>query len=413
MTKTAQLESVKKMGDLDKNQRMVLTFEVIKDTLSEMGIRNVTLDAMIVAPPFYDGATLIKDKSSFITFIEQFSLRVGCLGYAFNDVVFLTVKQFCELYIGDSYPEIPTTPLSVDQYYFRGKGGLGSSSGKEAQEFPICFVLGCPRSGTTLFRTMLNVHDRVWAPGELTLAHFENMAERAIKVLPLLRYSIIPEIASRLENSITSFSTTFRQWENEGLSIAEVYKKLYRAAPDTLIVDKSPAYSIRYQNLEAIGRQFTNAKFIHLIRNPHDVIRSFVQLQMHKNVARFFEPGLNPYQMGEIFWYVHNANIIRFLDHIPAERKCILRYEDLVSSPKHSLTSACTLLNLSLDHNMADPYLNNTKGKVALGASDVHINYYQKVESRTPGKAFYALGSECQNLAKEYGYSMPRAEGNQ
>ena len=46
----------------------------------------------------------------------------------------------------------------------------------------ITFLLGVPRSGTTLLRVMLAGHPQVFAPPEMLLAPFETMAQRAAHV---------------------------------------------------------------------------------------------------------------------------------------------------------------------------------------------------------------------------------------
>jgi hypothetical protein len=43
---------------------------------------------------------------------------------------------------------------------------------------------------------MLNVHPRLWSPGELHLANFGTMADRAEEINPLLRFMPIPEAAA-------------------------------------------------------------------------------------------------------------------------------------------------------------------------------------------------------------------------
>ncbi len=393
---------MREIEGLDQSQRLDSILAAVQDILTGMGIADVTPDSVVAAPRFYDGRVLIKDTDRFNRFIFQFALKARFIGYPFNDVAFLTVRQLCELYLRDSYPETPSVPLSDDQYELNGNRESKRASVAE-KSFPICFVLGCPRSGTTLFRTMLNVHEKLWAPGELHLANFESMAERAINVLPLLRYMLVPEAASRLGESIASFSKVFRNWELEGISVSEVYENFYEADPSTLIVDKTPSYSVSLQDLERIGQQFPNASFIYLVRNPHDVIRSFVRMQLYKGVLGSFEPGFNPYQVGEVIWFVHNSNIEKFLSGIPNERKCTVHYEELVSDAEKPLMRVCDLLDLSYAADMVDPY-RKSHGKVALGAGDMSMNFLKGVENRTPSKAFYPIGTRCQSLADRYGY---------
>ena len=240
----------------------------VKRVLEEKVEIKRAMEAMMAAPPFYEGEVLIKRSDRFALFAGRFSLEVGCIPYAFNDAALLTVHQFCAMYIADSEPEIPSVALSDDQYVIRNEQKAGHEIGPE-QEFPICFVLGCPRSGTTLFRTMLNVHQDVWAPGELHLANYESMKHRAARIVPLLRFMIIPECAARFGEPVSAFSLRFKQWERDDLPMSEVYRRLYEADPSRLIVDKTPPYSDRLAYLQEIGKRFPNAKFIFLIRNPH------------------------------------------------------------------------------------------------------------------------------------------------
>lgn len=375
---------------------------LVEEILEGMGIAAVATDSIIVAPPFYEGEVLIKRSDRFALFAGQFSLKVGCIPYTFNDVALLTVRQFCDMYIADSEPEIPSVPLSDDQYVIHTEEQAGHEIGPE-QEFPICFVLGCARSGTTLFRTMLNVHQGVWAPGELHLANFESMRDRAARIVPLLRFMVIPECASRFGEPVSEFSLRFKQWERDDLPMSEVYRRLYEADPNRLIVDKTPPYSDRLAYLQAIGKRFPKAKFIHLIRSPHDVIRSYVKMGLYKRGSASFEPGLNPYQMGEVTWSVHNANIAQFLKQVPSERQCTVRYEDLVAAPDEWLTKVCSTLDLTYDSRMADPYQGSV-GTGSQGAGDARINFLTSVENRRPSDAFYPIGSSCRSLSEAYGY---------
>jgi len=250
---------------------------------------------------------------------------------------------------------------------------------------------------------MLNVHAELWAPGELHLASYEDMVDRAANIPPVLRDMPIPETAARMAEAIASFSNTFRGWELEDLPIAEVYQHLHDADPDTLIVDKTPSYSGSLRDLEWIGRMFPNARFVHLVRSPHDVIRSLVRMQLYEGVQESCEPSLDPYQIAEAIWTRNVSNIDRFLSGVPDERKCTVRYEELVSNPEPPLTRICELLDRSYDAAMANPY-GRGACRVARGAGDPHINFLTSVEKRTTGEEFYPIGARCRAPADRYGY---------
>ena len=153
---------------------------------------------------------IIKSKAAFDAFAPQLAVRLWLIGYSRHDVALLTVRQLCELYVRDTYPETPTVALSHSQYVLGGNVKPSNTPLIE-KHFPICFVVGCPRSRTTLLRCMLDVHDGLWAPGELHLATFESMAERVEHLRTrLLRHMPVPEAAARFGESIDSFADAWR-----------------------------------------------------------------------------------------------------------------------------------------------------------------------------------------------------------
>ena len=132
------------------------------------------------------------------------------------------------------------------------------------------------------------------------------------------------------------------------------------------------------------------------------MIRSYVRMQLHRGDRQLFESGRNPYQAGEAIWYACNSNIDAFLNSVPANRKCAIRFEDLTLAPAHSLREICALLEREFQPHMTDPYA--APGATAIGAGDLHINLLNRVESRRPIEPFYELGSKCQELVARYNY---------
>lgn len=387
----------------DAGRRDVLDSSIatVLRVLEEMGIEDASEHAVIAAPPFYDGPVLLEHRGQFNHFVGQLAVKLRFVGYPFEEIALLSVRQLCEMYVRDSFPAAPSLPLSDEQYEIESSGRSRGPAGRE-REFPICFVLGSPRSGTTLLRAMLDMHTGLWAPGELHLANFGTMADRAHHVGPVLRYMPIPEIASRCGESIAACSRIFRGWELAATPVTDVFQHLHDADPDVMIVDKSPPYCVQLEILERIGERFPNAKFVHLLRSPHDVIRSYVRMQLHRGDRRLFEPGRNPYQAGEAIWFACNANSEAFLGSVPASRKCAIRYEDLTGDPAGSMRPICDLLEREFQPRMADPYAK--PGAIALGAGDLHIHLLGGVEHRRPIDPFYELGSRCQELVDRYGY---------
>jgi hypothetical protein len=176
-------------------ERLEATIATVCGVLEGMGIADVSPESVVAAPRFYDGRVLLEKSGSFALFNGQLAVKLRFIGYPFDDVAFLSIRELCEMYLRDSYPPTPSTPLSDDDYTLRSESSRTSLAGGQ-KDFPICFVLGSARSGTTLLRAMLNVHPRLWSPGELHLANFGTMADRAEEINPLLRFMPIPEAAA-------------------------------------------------------------------------------------------------------------------------------------------------------------------------------------------------------------------------
>ena len=120
------------------------------------------------------------------------------------------------------------------------------------------FILGMPRSGTTLIEQILASHSDVYAGGELTLieetADLMNLSEEKIKDLPLVVENLTVEL---LNDHAQTYLTNINN-----LSDRDEHKK------PVLISNKLPA---NFLYLGLISLLFPNAKIIHCQRNPLDI----------------------------------------------------------------------------------------------------------------------------------------------
>jgi tetratricopeptide (TPR) repeat protein len=138
---------------------------------------------------------------------------------------------------------------TFNEGYFRRVAGFGSSS-----ELPV-FVVGMPRSGTTLCEQILASHSRVWGAGEL----------------PDIR-QIERELRSRYDvQGAGSDSVGYAAHLTPDIvrSAAEgQLRRLQGLAPEaSRIVDKMP---MNYQRLGLIATLFPKAKIVHCRRDPMD-----------------------------------------------------------------------------------------------------------------------------------------------
>lgn len=136
------------------------------------------------------------------------------------------------------------------------------------------FIVGAPRSGTTLLRLMLDSHPRLAIPPET------NFLKRLV-CLPAEK---------RSRRAFLAIVTGTPGWHDQGVPEAELRRRLPRAEPFDLAAatrltyrlyaerhgkarwgDKTPLYLFE---MEAIERLLPEARFVHLIRDGRDVALS-------------------------------------------------------------------------------------------------------------------------------------------
>jgi glycosyltransferase involved in cell wall biosynthesis len=128
----------------------------------------------------------------------------------------------------------------------------------------LVFLLGVPRSGTTLLATMLAQHPRVVSPPEPWLM----LALEALGHTPLDH----PADPQLIGEAILKFANEGAKLEAARAYALSIYNRLLAEAGRDVLIDKTPRY---YLILPFLKQLFPNAKFVWIRRNPLDVAASF------------------------------------------------------------------------------------------------------------------------------------------
>ncbi|MGH8158629.1 MAG: sulfotransferase [Rhodanobacter sp.] len=196
-----------------------------------------------------------------------------------------------------------------------------------AGKAPI-FIVGMPRSGTTLIEQILASHPGVYGAGELT--ELDDML-RSLATKNGEHTSTYPEVAATLS------ADEFRR-------LGEAYtERAGRLAPQAeRITDKLP---VNYLHVGMIHLMLPHAKIIHAMRDPMDSCFSCY--------ARLFE-GNNldfTYDLGTVGRYY--VRYIQLMQHwqrvLPAGTVLDLRYEDMVADTEGQARRLLDYLGLPWD----------------------------------------------------------------
>ncbi|MEV0902338.1 sulfotransferase [Actinoplanes sp. NPDC049802] len=212
------------------------------------------------------------------------------------------------------------------------------------------FVVGCPRSGTTMLQLMLHAHPRIALPPE---SRFLIPAYQRRH-----RFGDLSEPAQR--RALAEFITGTSHFGDLALDRQATIEAIV-AAPPTLGSalgtvfqlyaqrfgkprwgDKRPLY---LRHLPTIRRLFPDAQIINIVRDGRDCVASLKE-------APWISGDLD--QLIDI-WARSADSSLRAARAYPADVYHQLRYEDLVADPVPHLRAICDFLGEEYDPAMARP----------------------------------------------------------
>ncbi|MFL6291648.1 MAG: condensation domain-containing protein, partial [Thermoanaerobaculia bacterium] len=223
---------------------------------------------------------------------------------------------------------------------------------------PAVFVLSPPRSGSTLLRVMLGGNPDLFAPPELELLSFDTLAERR-DAFPG-RNSFWLEGVTRAVMEVRhcgaeEATALLEELEREGTTTRGLYRRLQEWIGGRLLVDKTPSYALDLGVLRRAEETFESARYVHLLRHPYGMIRSFEEAKLEQVFFRH-PHSYERRELAELIWLVSQQNILDFLAGVPAERQRRVRFEDLLSAPEPVLREICEFLGVDYHPDMALPY---------------------------------------------------------
>jgi hypothetical protein len=223
--------------------------------------------------------------------------------------------------------------------------------GRSEPKFPVPFVVGVGRSGTTLLRMMLDTHPELAIPPE---SHFLNPF---IQASGRLRFNA--KVACR-----TIVNDERRRWNDFGLEEAELLARLEAIEPfntaDALRAffelyadkhgkprwgDKTPDY---VRKMKKIQKTLPEARFIHVIRDGRDA-------GLSQN-SRVVKRGKEPVPPRELARRWRKRIIKAQEDSAEIEHYIEVRYEDLVADTETVLRRVCEHIEIDYDPVMLRYY---------------------------------------------------------
>ena len=211
---------------------------------------------------------------------------------------------------------------------------LSSSTFGSDDEAPV-FIVGMPRSGTTLMASILSNHPSIETAGELmaiaeSAAHLPNLARKGLPYPQVLRH-MSPIIASHM---------------------IQKYQQKLRANVNTnarYVIDK---YPLNFRYLGFIAMLFPKSHVIHCTRHPLDTCLSTYFQRFPLDYDYSFDMENIAHCYGEY---------LRIMDHwrkVLPIRLIDVRYEDMVADTEQTARRALEFLGLDWDARCLAPHTN-------------------------------------------------------
>lgn len=235
-----------------------------------------------------------------------------------------------------------------------------STRGERSEPF---FIVGCPRSGTTLLRLMVDGHSRLAVPPE---SHFIVALSTPRRLRRVLRPATVDDVLPYL---------SARDWDvshdDVRAAVAQAAPRSYAALVATVFStyaaargkprwgDKTPRY---VDHLARLAELFPDARFIHLIRDGREVAASLAERRWGPQSA------------------VLNAFVWRRAIHRGrgaarglGGRYMEVRYEDLVADAEAQLRRICDFLGEAYEPEMLAYSSGDRAGRVAGSTGSSHL----------------------------------------
>jgi hypothetical protein len=216
---------------------------------------------------------------------------------------------------------------------------------------PYVFIVGCPRSGTTLLRRLVDAHPQIaitpetqWIPrffkrqkgissqGLVTSKLIDRLiGHRRFCLLGIGRDELVALLKARQPISYADF-------------ISGVFDLYGLAQGKQLVGDKTSGY---VRNLQVLHELWPAARFVHIIRDGRDVCLSVVSWSKADRATGFLKSWRDDPISTAALWWSCNVHFGREVGQkLGAEQYCEIRYELLVAHAAVECAKLCDFLDV-------------------------------------------------------------------
>lgn len=288
--------------------------------------------------------------------------------------------------------------------------GALSSNQPNMTDFRGAFIIGAPRSGTTLLQSLISSHSQFFSPPETSF--FFN-------IIPLLGNQYAYPDCPIDENEIKIIKNDFQRMTGiapnidatvaPGTTIKDAFENLLSAFNR----DRKPRWIEKTTNharcMLTIRRFYPQAKFVHLIRDPVDCVASMANIRP-TSLSDFRISYISSYYEFARLWKKNVVSVLRYPDR---ENVLHIFYEDLVLRPRVTLGQICAFLGVPFEEHLMETFHESAASLFSQESCPwqndnlvpgFHTDAVHKWRRKLPPQKVWLIQKYTQDLARYLGY---------
>ncbi|MEP0007273.1 MAG: sulfotransferase [Balneola sp.] len=262
----------------------------------------------------------------------------------------------------------------------------------------VLFVTGMPRSGTKLFRKLLNNNQNISIPESETLIIPKLLREYGDRELSLEELNDVYQqiLSSKFYLNLNSDFPGYNLMESVAYSatisdvIIDLLSFFGKNQNAKVIGDKTPGYLM---HIDLLLKHFKNAKVIHIVRDPRDCSYSVAHAwgRSYLRAADRWKRGVECVRKSKC---INNENFL------------LIHFEELLENPQKKLTKVCDFIGVEFNEEM----INLQKSTENLGEAKGYIGIKQdnknKFKTKFTNKQLRKIESIVKPELLYYGYKL-------
>jgi len=228
------------------------------------------------------------------------------------------------------------------------------------------FVIGNPRSGTSLLRIILNSHKNMVVPPECGFIQWwYDKYKNWPQSFHLAQFVEDLKSSKKIETWDLDFDKLYsflkdcqpKTYAELTFSVIKFYGIHKIDKKDLKVLGDKNNYYINH--LKTLKQISIKSKFILIYRDPKDIYCSYKNVNKLITASKFKPNVSNTVDSFINEWTFNQNQIFSFFSNLKSNNFFVISYEDLVVDTHNQLLKICNFLNLEFDSQMLSYYKNN------------------------------------------------------